>query len=170
MGSAPKPTPEKYCAYCGMKLERKIFKSKKEDLGVFKRRKYCDRICMRKSFVNKGVTQQENGPAHASSRHVAYLIDGKEKKCEICGSTKSIDVHHRDGNYQNNTSDNLMVVCRSCHMKLHRSKSSCKICGKPSRSLGYCETHYQRYRKYGDPNHIPWSTYAGKPCQSKQTQ
>lgn len=25
------------------------------------------------------------------------------------------------------------------------------ICGKPHKGLGYCDKHYQRFKKYGDP-------------------
>lgn len=69
----------------------------------------------------------------------------------ICGSTKNIDVHHKDGNYQNNSSENLMIVCRSCHMMLHRPKSTCVICGEPVKGHGYCNKHYIRWKKYMNP-------------------
>lgn len=137
-------------------------------MTAFLKRKYCDNLCMRKAYVRQGKTDALYRTAHASANKVAYLIAEREAKCEICGSIKSIDVHHIDGNFQNNEPTNLQIVCRSCHMKMHHPKSTCKICGKPSKGLGLCEKHYQRYKKYGDPNHIPWSTYAGKPCQSKQ--
>lgn len=29
--------------------------------------------------------------------------------------------------------------------------SKCKICDRPIRALGYCESHYKRFKKYGDP-------------------
>ena len=42
--------------------------------------------------------------------------------CEQCGVTdKNIDIHHKDGNRTHNTSDNLMVLCRSCHRIAHSS-------------------------------------------------
>jgi hypothetical protein len=28
---------------------------------------------------------------------------------------------------------------------------SCSVCGKPQKGLGYCEKHYQRFKKWGDP-------------------
>lgn len=157
-----KPTPEKYCAYCGKKMERKTYPNSKEDLSSFSRRKYCGIECMRKAYVKKGENSQLYTAAHHSSRKVVYLIEDREKKCELCGTTINIDVHHKDGNYRNNRSENLMVVCRSCHMKLHHPKAKCRICGKPVKGHGYCEKHYQRFKKYGDPNHRPWSTYRRK--------
>ena len=146
-----KPTPEKYCSYCGKKMERKIYNSKLEDLGAFKRRKYCCWECMRKAFVTKDASNQAWSGAHESARKIVYLIENREKVCEICGSKVNVDIHHKDGNHQNNDSKNLMLVCRSCHNKLHRQKSVCKICGKPAKGHGYCEMHYQRWKKYGNP-------------------
>lgn len=145
-----KPTPEKYCEYCGAKLERKRYGKRIEDYNVFLRRKYCNRDCMRKSYVKKDGGQLYT-PAHKSAREIMYLIGQREKVCELCGATKSIDVHHKDGDYKNNSLDNLMIVCRSCHMKLHHPKSKCKICGAPVKGHGLCEKHLIRLKRHGSP-------------------
>src|SRR4030067_2540049 len=42
------------------------------------------------------------------------------RKCSKCGSTKSLDIDHKDGNRKNNNRSNLRVLCRSCHRKLHQ--------------------------------------------------
>ena len=42
--------------------------------------------------------------------------------CELCGSDTNLDIHHIDGNWQNNNLDNLMCLCRSCHTKYERNK------------------------------------------------
>lgn len=46
-----------------------------------------------------------------------------DTKCYFCGKeeTESCinDIHHKDGNHQNNSPENLMKLCRSCHKKLH---------------------------------------------------
>ena len=148
-----KPTPEKYCEYCGKKLERKRFARKWEDLGVFNKRKYCNRECMRKAFVKTDTTTQSNDMAHNSARHIVSTVENREKVCEICGKREGrLDVHHKDGNWKNNSSENLMIVCRSCHQKLHRPKSACVICGKEGKTChGYCNKHYLRWKKYGNP-------------------
>ena len=62
-----------------------------------------------------------------------------------------MDVHHKDGDFHNNAPENLIRLCRSCHIKAHRKPKVCKICGAPMKGLGYCEKHYQRFKKYGDP-------------------
>lgn len=40
------------------------------------------------------------------------------KKCMLCGYDENplaLEVHHRDGNHNNPSIDNLMVVCANCH-------------------------------------------------------
>lgn len=168
-----KPTPEKYCAYCGKKLERKRFNGRLEDLGVFNKRKFCNIECMKRGFVKKDGLNQKNEPAHSSARKIAYMIEERDKICELCGSTKSIDVHHKDGDFHNNSPENLMIVCRSCHMKLHKTSSrTCSVCGKECKRThrGMCDKHYFRWKKYGDPNHRPWSTYIRKKQENESQQ
>ena len=69
----------------------------------------------------------------------------KERKCECCGCThwmgKSIplELHHKDGNHDNNSFDNLEVLCPNCHYftDTYRGRKNknikehkCKVCGK----------------------------------------
>ena len=117
---------------------------------------------MKKEFVKVGHNNQPYRSAHTSATRLAYSILGKPKVCEKCGSTKSIDVHHIDGNYNNNTPENLIILCRSCHMKEHNPKPTCSICGEPVKGHGYCNKHYIQWKKYGDPLHKPWSQYKEK--------
>lgn len=159
------PTPEKYCAYCGKKLERKQYPNSHEDLSSFRRRKYCNMTCMRKAFVCKDSAHQDWKAAHATARKIVHLIEQREVRCAICGSTENVDIHHKDGIAQNNNSDNLILLCRSCHMKAHRSGVKyCSVCGKECKRThhGMCEKHYQQWRRNGDPLHKPWSSYKEK--------
>ena len=142
---------EKYCEYCGKKLVRKKFKSKIEDFGVFKRRRYCDRVCYRKAQIKKDATSQKYRAAHASAKAIQYIVMEKTGVCEKCGATKNIDVHHIDGDWHNNNPKNLIILCRSCHSKLHHPKGKCYLCGKPVKGHGLCNMHYIRYKKYGNP-------------------
>lgn len=149
-----KPTPERYCVYCGQKLERKVFPNgRHEDMAIFLKRKYCDRICMRKAYLKQGLQERHTvSNARATARSMNELIM-KKIACEICGKTGRLDVHHKDKNTSNNSVENLMVVCRSCHNRIHRPKPICKVpgCEDIVKGYGYCHKHYQRFKKYGSP-------------------
>jgi len=42
--------------------------------------------------------------------------------CERCGRTDKLDVHHKDENTDNNSPENLEVVCAYCHSKIHKER------------------------------------------------
>lgn len=44
---------------------------------------------------------------------------GKPINCHKCCAIKNLDYHHKDFNKNNNILSNLMVLCRSCHRKIH---------------------------------------------------
>ena len=146
-------------------MERRRYARKLEDMSIFIKRKYCSRECMRKAYIKKDGIGQQWSTAHHSARSIAYSIKEMPKVCELCGSDRNIDVHHKDGNHLNNSFDNLITVCRSCHLKLHRKKSVCIICGEPAKGHGYCNMHYIRWKKYGNPLY-----YYGKMVSSVFTE
>ena len=117
---------EKYCEYCGNKLERKRFNGRLEDFTVFSNRKYCNRECMKKDYLKIGEHNQNWSNAHATARKINELILHKEV-CELCGGDKNLDIHHIDGNWQNNNLDNLMCLCRSCHTRYERNKDKTNL-------------------------------------------
>lgn len=132
-------TIEKYCAYCGKQITNT-------------NKKYCDRICMRKAFTHIGESNSSWSNTHSTARIINNLFLHKDK-CEKCGKTGKLDIHHIDENPNNNNLENLMCLCRSCHMKIHRPKPLCKVvgCERQVKGYGYCELHYQRFKKTGNP-------------------
>jgi len=49
------------------------------------------------------------------------ILDKDKNRCCVCGKKKEsyrITVHHRDGNQQNNSTSNLVSLCKECHDKL----------------------------------------------------
>jgi len=144
---AMQPHEIRYCEYCQKPMERKRYSNGVlQSWNEYNKQKYCNRDCMKAAFKSK--------PKHGTSwmtihYHARKLLpDGC---CEICGSAENVDVHHKDGNPQNNDLSNLQRLCRSCHMKAHRPHGTCSICGDPEKGLGYCNKHYIRFKKYGDP-------------------
>ena len=41
------------------------------------------------------------------------------EKCAICGSVKSLQVHHKDEDRTNHQPENLITLCSSCHLRVH---------------------------------------------------
>ena len=157
---------DKYCAFCGKKLERKYYSNGKlESVGQLMSRKYCDRECMKKAFL-KLETDAGWYASHNSARNINRLIkNNNADTCEICGKIGKMDIHHIDENPQNNNPDNLQVLCRSCHMKIHRPRKICIVecCENiADGGLGYCNKHYLRFKKYGDPTIVRWDTRHSK--------
>jgi hypothetical protein len=52
-----------------------------------------------------------------SYRTQAFRVYGK--KCIVCDETRILDVHHRDGNHNNNNPENTIPVCPTHHRYLH---------------------------------------------------
>lgn len=143
-----KPTPEKFCAACSTQLVRKRLRDGSlESLLHFGRRKFCDRECMRRGF--RGRTLTENPGWFAGHYRARQLV--APGSCETCGQPKARDVHHKDGDHTNNALTNLIRLCRSCHVKAHRPRRTCSVCTRPQKGHGYCDMHYQRWRRWGDP-------------------
>lgn len=82
----------------------------------------------------------------------AMIQSGREYKCERCENTGEwhghklrLQVDHKDGNWRNNSQDNLGFLCPNCHsiktqedMNLKR-KNQCKQCGNRIKSkLKFC--------------------------------
>jgi len=51
-----------------------------------------------------------------SGRSRAYRLYPEIGPCVLCGNPKS-ERHHIDGNTCNNNADNILIVCRRCHME-----------------------------------------------------
>lgn len=39
--------------------------------------------------------------------------------CENCGSGNYLCAHHKNGDYTDNSINNIQTLCNSCHLKLH---------------------------------------------------
>lgn len=79
------------------------------------KRKYCSKAC-----VNKGRKVEWN-PVFSTVRKKMIKM-GKVEKCEKCGYNEVpniLGVHHIDKNRNNNSIENLMVVCPNCHSLIH---------------------------------------------------
>lgn len=145
----------KDCKNCGKPLIRKRFNGRLEDKGVFNRRKFCGRSCMRQGMMKEDPTV--SALRKRSNKLAGPVCEGEN--CQTVGRVQPLSVHHMDGDIRNNVSSNLKTFCESCHQKWHwkngkqpwKRRAACKVCPSLSRRLGLCSKHYQRFKKYGDP-------------------
>lgn len=140
-------------------MERKRFSSGAlESLLHFDRRKFCGRGCMAEAFKAR---PKKLNPGWMTAHYHARKAAPQRDRCERCGKKGRTDVHHRDEDWRNNLPENLERLCRSCHMKEHRQKPTCSLCEMPVKGHGFCDKHYQRWKKWGDPlaikpnQHVP---------------
>ncbi len=145
-----KRDPEKCCSACGKPLARTRMNGRLEDRSVFLRRKYCNLRC-----AGRGHRKARVKRATLHKRASRFRAD----KCERCGATDVLSLHHIDRNPKNNRRSNRMTLCGSCHTRWHwehgktmpKHDRSCEVCGMPARKSRWCQKHYQRFRKHGDP-------------------
>ena len=107
------------CLSCGGEKTRRSYK-------------YCSNKCQNDyqyiQYVEKwknGVVDGNRGTnAKSISRHLRhYLLDKYSNSCSLCGWSVQnpatgevpLEVDHLDGNADNNTEDNLRVLCPNCH-------------------------------------------------------
>lgn len=162
MGRKKLPTPEKYCEYCGKKLERRPLSSGYEEpLYWFNKRKYCSVQCANRAITEKKM-QVPAKSAKGSRQRARKMIPNAP--CAICGKEGYTEVHHKDGNPMNNDLSNLVRLCKSCHAKQHRERSLCVVCGQPAKGHRLCSKHWQAWRK---SNQREWDTEYTKMIKEK---
>jgi len=116
MGRPQRELPDKVCPTCGATFNRKRFGKVLEDSTRYISRKNCSQSC-----GNTLLEPQDKTTFHLrAQKH-------RKPSCEMCGSTKRLDVHHRDGNIKNNALENLQTLCHTCHMKWHWSLRRQKV-------------------------------------------
>ena len=109
----------KICKYCGKTLTSEQ-----------RHNTYCSQTCANKDKqqqkINAWLSGEDNGmrQGNALSQTIRnYLLEQANYSCEICGWNKinpvtqkvPLEIHHIDGNYENNRPDNLQVLCPNCH-------------------------------------------------------
>ena len=127
--------PRRNCLVCGKKCGRYLAK-------------YCSNKCQSQykyeQYIKRWKKGKEKGMKGKSliSGHIKrYLIETRGEKCEECGWNKEnqktlkipLDVDHKDGNYKNNTEENLRLLCPNCHSLTPNYKALNKGYGRRNR-------------------------------------
>src|SRR5262245_51311461 len=92
----------------GKKKATCFWKGKKQSAEMVERR------------VSKIRGEQHYAWKDGKSRR-AYRNLVKKEKCDRCGSTEDLGIHHADDDHYNNDLKNLVVLCLRCHMSIHKT-------------------------------------------------
>lgn len=108
---------KKYCLNCNKEL-------------VKGQTKYCSIQCQTdyefNQYIQRWKAKEETGLSGAyqlSKRVRRYMFQKANYQCEKCGwheinpftNLSPLEIHHKDGNYENSYEDNLIVLCPNCH-------------------------------------------------------
>ena len=123
------------CLNCGKELSNR-------------QKKYCSISCQKqaiyKEYIQRWKQGLENGlrGKYGISKHIKkYLVDKYHNRCSICGwgeknpytNKVPLEVEHIDGNYLNNTEENLTLLCPNCHSLTPTYKGANKGNGRKER-------------------------------------
>lgn len=128
-----------YCLSCGKELSDSV-------------KLFCDNVCQKdyeyKEWVKRfkaGLESCINGKYGISHQLRRYLFEKYGHKCARCGwheinptSGKCpLEVEHIDGNYTNNSEENLTLLCPCCHSLTPTYKGLNRGNGRKSRAKYY---------------------------------
>lgn len=117
--------------------------------------KYCSNKCVTEYKKEKRRNKiKELGSLIDSKKDKWYLIETRGHKCEVCLIGKwmckpiPLDLHHKDGNSDNDVLDNLSLTCPNCHRQTVNHGSKNKGNGKNSKRAKYRKDRYDKGLSY----------------------
>ena len=116
----------RYCEYCGKEITERHSK------------RFCCRECYYEAHKTEHYKRylEDNSIAYGvqnMQRYKKYFLEEQEHKCAICGCSDIWQdkqlvfvLDHIDGNADNNSRDNLRLICPNCDSQLDTFKSKNK--------------------------------------------
>lgn len=104
---------------------------------------YCETCFLEKK--NKGKIPKALGECKSSTSIRKFLLKTRQHKCELCELEKwreysiPLEVDHKNGNSQENTEENLRLICPNCHALTDTWKGKNKGKGRFLRAKRYRE-------------------------------
>lgn len=119
------------CETCKESFDLEIGEAKRTG---WRYRRFCSLRCSKMEANNPQWKGNDAGAVSGRTRaQHKYLNIGP---CQRCGSTKSVERHHINGDTLNNQPDNVEFVCRRCHMKVDGRLDKLIATGKVVRRKG----------------------------------
>ena len=127
-----------YCKNCGKEIDS--------------RKQFCNLKCLQRfqqnSYVQRwkeGLEDGRSGKYGISKRIKTYLFEKYDNKCSQCGWCEMnittgkipLEVHHKDGDYTNNSEDNLTLLWPNCHSLTPTYKAANIGNGRKDRKIYY---------------------------------
>ena len=115
-------TPESYTKLsdsirAGFANGRKVWNKGLTECDSPSVRKQAD--ALRKNHYNNQFGEGSSGWKGGCSREYGRTQVGNTSACGLCGASGALEMHHIDVDPTNNEADNLIMLCRNCHSKLH---------------------------------------------------
>jgi predicted RNA-binding Zn-ribbon protein involved in translation (DUF1610 family) len=110
----------------------------KEGLGNHGANKFCNNKCQAEYYNKQRIKEWKEGRLtgivgdYGLAQFIRkYMLEKAHYKCERCGWGEKnpytgkyvLEIHHKDGDYTNNTEENLEVLCLNCHGMTENYKS-----------------------------------------------
>lgn len=108
------------CDTCGKRIWRAPKEVERSKSGKFFCTKSCQTFWRNKVYSGSNHALWVGGSSSGFYRK-KLLDSGISIICNICNEKdiRVLQAHHRDGNRQNNSVDNLVWVCVNCHYLIH---------------------------------------------------
>jgi hypothetical protein len=125
---------QKLCSQCGVNRVKGS------------RLKFCSTSCAAKNRHMLAIETWKSGRTNITHRTIKeYLFIRDGKKCSSCeisewqGKPIVFDLEHKDGHSENNSEENLCLLCPNCHSQTDTYKAKNKGNGRHSRRIRYAE-------------------------------
>jgi len=119
------------CINCGKEVSKKGYRNSKIKFCSGK----CQKDYQRKTKLKKWILGEWDGFTGKGKYKTLsdiirnYVLEKQKHTCNFCKNSKwfgediPLEIHHKDGNWKNNSPDNLEALCPTCHVIENRQIS-----------------------------------------------